>query len=97
MDDETKSGGTTERRAWLVAGRVQGVGFRAATRRRVQELELDGMAENLPDGRVRVVAIGLPAALDALADWLARGSAAARVDAVLAIDVSFDAGGRAGR
>ena len=43
--------------AW-VAGRVQGVGFRWWVRSRALELGLTGLAENLEDGRVKVVAEG---------------------------------------
>jgi acylphosphatase len=43
--------------AW-VTGRVQGVGFRWWVRSNALELGLVGFAENLPDGRVKVVAEG---------------------------------------
>jgi acylphosphatase len=43
--------------AWI-EGRVQGVGFRWWTRARALELGLTGWAENLEDGRVRVIAEG---------------------------------------
>ena len=43
--------------AW-VEGRVQGVGFRWWTRARALELGLAGWAENLEDGRVKVIAEG---------------------------------------
>jgi acylphosphatase len=43
--------------AW-VDGRVQGVGFRWWVRSRALELGLTGFAENLADGRVKVVAEG---------------------------------------
>jgi acylphosphatase len=43
--------------AW-VEGRVQGVGFRWWVRANALELKLAGYAENLPDGRVTVVAEG---------------------------------------
>jgi acylphosphatase len=41
-----------------IAGRVQGVGFRWWIRARALELGLAGSAENLEDGRVKVVAEG---------------------------------------
>ncbi len=53
-DDAQQSARLT---AW-VAGRVQGVGFRWWVRSRALELGLAGAAENLEDGRVRVVAEG---------------------------------------
>src|SRR5271165_4121329 len=41
-----------------VRGRVQGVGFRWWARSQALELGLAGIAENLDDGRVRIVAEG---------------------------------------
>lgn len=66
----------------LVAGRVQGVYYRAATGSRAEELELDGWARNLEDGRVEIVVAGPPQAVAALARWLWRGPPAARVESV---------------
>jgi acylphosphatase len=67
---------------FLVAGRVQGVFYRARTREQALELGLSGYARNLPDGRVEVLAGGDPAALDALERWLWKGPPAASVAAV---------------
>ncbi len=69
-------------RRWFVAGRVQGVFFRASTQAEAQRLALQGLVRNLPDGRVEVVACGPPEALDALRQWLHDGPPQARVDAV---------------
>lgn len=66
----------------LVAGRVQGVYYRAATQARAAELGVDGWVRNLGDGRVEVVAEGAHDAVAALARWLWQGPPAARVDAV---------------
>lgn len=76
---------------FLIEGRVQGVGFRAGTRRTALQLGLVGMARNLEDGRVEVVAQGGAAAIEALALWLERGPAHARVDAVQRADVGAHA------
>lgn len=65
-----------------VSGRVQGVWYRASTQRRAQELELNGYARNLADGRVEVVACGEDARLRQLREWLWQGSTAAEVDNV---------------
>lgn len=62
-----------------VAGRVQGVGFRAATRAEGARLGLAVQAENRADGTVAVTADGDVAAIEALARWLQRGPALARV------------------
>ena len=67
---------------YVIAGRVQGVYYRAATAARAQQLHLRGSARNLPDGRVEVIAAGDDAAQRALAEWLWRGPPAARVDGV---------------
>ena len=74
--------GSGRGRRFVVRGRVQGVGFRVATRRRALALGVVGHARNLPDGTVEVSAAGRADALDALARWLARGPAGARVDLV---------------
>ncbi len=39
-------------------GRVQGVGFRYTVSRLARELNVTGFVQNLPDGRVRLVAEG---------------------------------------
>ncbi|MHB1616880.1 MAG: acylphosphatase [Metallibacterium sp.] len=69
-------------RRWLISGRVQGVAFRAYTQARALALGLSGYAQNLPAGRVEVLAQGDDAALDQLAQWLRQGPPAARVEAV---------------
>jgi len=66
-----------------ISGRVQGVGFRAATRRQAQTLGVDGYAHNREDGSVEVLAQGAPEAVDALARWLERGPAFADVSKVV--------------
>ncbi len=58
--------------AWL-NGRVQGVGFRWWVRSRALELGLVGFAENLADGRVKVVAEGAEAGCRELLTLLEAG------------------------
>lgn len=74
-------------RRCFVSGRVQGVFFRASTRERAQQLGCRGYARNLVDGRVEVLAVGEPAAVDALIEWLWRGPPAAQVADVRCTDV----------
>jgi acylphosphatase len=69
-------------RRCLVSGKVQGVFFRASTRQKAVELGCAGYAKNLADGRVEVFAIGDPAAVAQLIDWLRIGPPAARVSEV---------------
>jgi len=57
----------------VVHGQVQGVGFRWATRERLDALGLDGRASNRADGTVEVVASGPSDAVDALVAWLRDG------------------------
>ncbi len=66
----------------LVTGRVQGVFFRASTRKQAQQLGLTGHVHNLPDGRVEVVACGGQAGLEALQAWLWQGPPHAQVSDV---------------
>lgn len=67
---------------FLVTGKVQGVWFRAATRERALALQLQGLARNLADGSVEVLAVGADAALDELEQWLWQGPPLARVQKV---------------
>ena len=67
---------------FFVAGRVQGVCFRAGTRQEALRLGLRGYARNLADGRVEVLAAGDEAALEELATWLRQGPPLARVEAL---------------
>ena len=59
--------------AW-VEGRVQGVGFRWWVRAAALELGLVGFAENLADGRVKVVAEGATERCEELLGRLATGA-----------------------
>ena len=65
-----------------VAGHVQGVGYRAATRRRAATLGLTGTAENMDDGTVRIRMTGPRPAIDALVAWCREGPPTAQVTAV---------------
>jgi len=69
-------------RRFLVAGEVQGVGFRWYVARHARGLGVAGFARNLPDGRVEVVAVGDPPALARLEELLRAGPAGARVTSV---------------
>ncbi len=64
--------------AW-VEGRVQGVGFRWWVRARALERGLAGSAENLVDGRVKVIAEGPAEGCSALLALLGGGETPGRV------------------
>ena len=63
----------------LVSGHVQGVNYRNYARGKARELGIHGSAENLPDGRVEVIAEGEAEDLAAFLDFLRRGPRLARV------------------
>jgi len=67
---------------FVMHGRVQGVGFRAATRRHALALGLRGWVRNLPYGTVEAYAVGTASTLTQCRQWLATGPAMARVTAV---------------
>jgi len=66
----------------MVSGKVQGVGFRAATVRQAHLLKLGGWVRNLPDGRVEALLQGERNAVDRMLSWLLRGPPPARVSGV---------------
>jgi acylphosphatase len=69
-------------RRFRITGKVQGVYFRHSTRKEAERLGLLGVARNLPDGSVEVIAQGARNAVDTLRQWLERGPSMARVDGV---------------
>ena len=72
----------------FVTGRVQGVGFRWATKREAGRLGLAGWVRNLVDGRVEAWFEGPPEAVGGLESWLAEGPPGARVDALEVLEVA---------
>jgi acylphosphatase len=71
---------------YIVAGRVQGVYYRATAARHARELQIKGYAINLPDGRVEVLAYGSEASHEELMRRLWIGSSASKVTSVDAAD-----------
>lgn len=66
----------------IIAGDVQGVGFRAWTLRRAQGLALVGWVKNREDGTVEVVAEGSKASLEAFIDLCRKGPEVSWVERV---------------
>lgn len=66
----------------IVTGRVQGVFFRAHTKKQAQKLNLVGYAKNLADGSVEVIACGDEKNIEILKEWLQHGPDTASVTAV---------------
>lgn len=65
-----------------IAGVVQGVGYRASTRRKALSLGLSGWVRNEANGDVRARVRGPAADVEALTQWCHRGPPMSRVDAV---------------
>lgn len=64
-----------------ISGRVQGVFFRAHTKKKATSLGLTGWVKNTEDG-VEVVAEGENGKLKALIDWCHEGPAIAKVEKI---------------
>jgi len=69
-------------RRYVIAGRVQGVGFRWFTHDAAAREGIHGWVRNLADGSVEVVAEGDVESIDRLEAALRRGPASARVERV---------------
>ena len=82
----------TDRRGFVVRGRVQGVGFRWWTSRTAERLEIAGTVRNLEDGSVEVMAVGAAGRLAELAEALHRGPVRARVDEVKEVGCDLPSG-----
>lgn len=65
-----------------VSGKVQGVYYRAKTRREARNVGVSGWVKNLPDGRVEAVFEGDGEAVRRMVDWCHEGSPTAVVDSV---------------
>ena len=58
--------GPSEQRRVTYTGHVQGVGFRYTSRNFASGFDVTGYVKNLPDGRVELIAEGMPAELNQL-------------------------------
>jgi acylphosphatase len=66
----------------LIAGRVQGVSFRAYARDKARAAGVEGWVRNLPDGRVEAVFEGTRPAVQRLVSWCYSGPTHAEVEKV---------------
>ncbi len=64
----------------FISGRVQGVGFRAFTRRNARRLGLRGWVKNLADGRVEAVFYGEKSDVEELLTRIKTGPSLAEVE-----------------
>jgi acylphosphatase len=74
----------------LIAGRVQGVGFRAWAAHEAERRGVRGWVRNRGDGRVETLFIGEAGAVEAIIESCRRGPRLARVDAVTREDAEDD-------
>ncbi len=63
----------------FVSGRVQGVMFRASTKKKAKKLGLTGWVRNLSDSRVEATIEGEKQKIEKMTEWLKRGSFLAKV------------------
>jgi acylphosphatase len=66
----------------IISGRVQGVAFRAYTRKEAAILNLTGWVKNLRDGRVEAIFEGEESQVEAMHRWCEHGPPLARVTGV---------------
>ena len=69
-------------RRYVVAGFVQGVGFRWSTARLARTLGVRGTVRNRPDGSVEIEAVSTPETLDRFREGL-RADMPGRVDSIM--------------
>lgn len=74
----------------VVTGRVQGVGFRAATCRQAAQSGVSGWVRNRRDGSVEILAYGSLESVASLQQWARRGPPAARVQSMRADRINSD-------
>ena len=85
-----KQSGNIISRRFIVTGKVQGVFFRASTKKEADKLSLKGYAKNLQSGQVEVLAQGDAEAIEELKVWLSLGPEYSDVESVLEVNSSIN-------
>jgi acylphosphatase len=75
-----------------ISGVVQGVFFRAATRRAAADLNLTGWVRNMEDGRVEAVFEGEDANVEKMLAWCKIGPPTSRVEKVATTEEHYTGG-----
>jgi acylphosphatase len=80
----------TKKRAHVwISGRVQGVFFRAETKRAAEAQGITGWVRNLGDGRVEAVFEGSESDVRTMVDWCWKGSPRSSVQQVETVHETF--------
>lgn len=77
-------------RGYIVAGRVQGVGFRNYTQKKARVLGIKGWVKNLADGRVEARAMAAEEQMAQFERFLRRGPMLAEVSEVEKFEVEVE-------
>ncbi len=72
----------------VITGRVQGVFFRAETKKTADRLGINGYVKNLSDGSVEAVIKGDPASVSQMIEWCQKGPAISKVQSVKTEEIS---------
>ena len=72
----------------VITGRVQGVFFRAETKKTADRLGINGYVKNLSDGSVEAVIKGDPASVSQMIEWCRTGPAISKVQSVKTEEIS---------
>lgn len=68
-----------------IIGKVQGVYYRASTKKKADELGLCGWVKNEPNGEVSIAVQGAPKLVEQFTAWCAIGPPMATVDQIIQI------------
>ena len=74
-------------RKYFVSGRVQGVSYREAIRKKAEVIAVQGHAFNLSDGRVEVLLCGSNQQLEQMIHYLWEGSTYSSISDVQCIEI----------
>lgn len=74
----------------VITGAVQGVFFRAETKRMADALRITGWVRNCDDGSVEIYAEGSDGALKKFVEWCKRGPRNARIKEIIVKDAKED-------
>ena len=75
----------------VVSGKVQGVWFRATTKRKADQLNVVGSVQNIKDGSVRITAKGEEVSINEFIQFCKIGPDTARVKSIVIRYIDVDA------